>query len=932
MDRGAHFHRCDLQVHTPRDANWSGIRPTTPDERREFAERFVRHCRAEEIDAVAITDHHDFAFFDYIRAAAEAETDAAGELLPPAEQLTVFPGLELTLAVPCQAILILDANFPSERLVTVLEILSVDVTDEALPSLPSTVRLDHIHSLKQLHELLDNNSWLRGAYTVLPNVTDGGHGTLMRNGMQAKYKEMPCVGGYLDGSVAKIGQGNRTKFAGADPAWGNKPLAIFQTSDARDDTLTGIGTHSTWIKWATPTAEALRQACLAKESRISHVDPALPQMVITRLSVSNSHFMGPIELELNPQYNAIIGGRGTGKSTILEYIRWALCDEHSGDVAVDGQPSHEIRRQKLIDGTLAAIDAQVDVHFLINGIPHVVRRYARSGDAVLKVGDGEFESAHPSDIRALLPIEAYSQRQLSSVSVRIDELTRFVTAPIRPSLNDIEARVGRLAAETRTNHATLNRYRSLARSLATDAVTVASLATQATNLRNSLGGVSDEDRILVGQKSTFDHADELVRSWLRRLDQARIAASEFHSTLHRLAGEPREQSDGHSWSATADALEDAIRSVLVELGGLGERAEALVVDATTSSSAITALSAQWDAIGAKFESDYAAAKERSSAHKSKLDALADLEKRRRALQDSIDRRKDELSQIGDPVGEYVGLRDAWRNLQQERSGLIEQQCSKLTELSGGLIRASLRRGAGLAALAEKFRGAVVGSGVRTVKLDAFFSQLMNAEHPLVEWDQVLDELEGLVAKRDDPDSNITELDAPVLSRSFHLTELIKIAGKMSPEALLGLALTTPEDVPSFEYRTKDGEYIQFAVASAGQQATALLRVLLNQPGPPLVIDQPEDDLDSQVVNDVVSQIWNAKTVRQLIFSSHNANLVVNGDAELVVCCDYRAAGDQSGGRLKIEGAIDIPEVRNEITVVMEGGERAFRLRKEKYGF
>jgi len=70
----------------------------------------------------------------------------------------------------------------------------------------------------------------------------------------------------------------------------------------------------------------------------------------------------------------------------------------------------------------------------------------------------------------------------------------------------------------------------------------------------------------------------------------------------------------------------------------------------------------------------------------------------------------------------------------------------------------------------------------------------------------------------------------------------------------------------------------------------------------------------------------------LIFASHNANLVVNGDAELVICCDYRGSSDQSGGRIKVEGAIDLTEVRDEITAVMEGGEKAFRLRKEKYGF
>lgn len=145
-------------------------------------------------------------------------------------------------------------------------------------------------------------------------------------------------------------------------------------------------------------------------------------------------------------------------------------------------------------------------------------------------------------------------------------------------------------------------------------------------------------------------------------------------------------------------------------------------------------------------------------------------------------------------------------------------------------------------------------------------------------------------------------------------------------------MTRIEDHPVFEYRTRDSEYIEFSDASAGQQATALLRVLLNQGGPPLIIDQPEDDLDSRAVLEIVEQIWDAKTHRQLVFASHNANLVVNGDAELVVCCDYRVSSDHSGGKIKLEGAIDVPDVRREITTVMEGGEKAFRMRKDKYGF
>jgi hypothetical protein len=92
------------------------------------------------------------------------------------------------------------------------------------------------------------------------------------------------------------------------------------------------------------------------------------------------------------------------------------------------------------------------------------------------------------------------------------------------------------------------------------------------------------------------------------------------------------------------------------------------------------------------------------------------------------------------------------------------------------------------------------------------------------------------------------------------------------------------------------------------------------------------DVDSKLSPEIVRQIWRAKSHRQLIFASHNANFVVNGDAELVVCCDYVKAGDQTGGQIKAVGAIDNVAIRDEITAVTEGGKEAFILRMEKYGF
>lgn len=93
-DKGAHFRRTDLQVHTPRDNQWKGARPTDDAARADYAERFVTACRTKGLGAVAITDHHDLTFFRFIREAAQSETDALGEPIPEDERLIVFPGLE----------------------------------------------------------------------------------------------------------------------------------------------------------------------------------------------------------------------------------------------------------------------------------------------------------------------------------------------------------------------------------------------------------------------------------------------------------------------------------------------------------------------------------------------------------------------------------------------------------------------------------------------------------------------------------------------------------------------------------------------------------------------------------------------------------------------------------------------------------------------
>ena len=86
MDAGAHFHRCDLQVHTPRDSQWAGRHHQSDDDRREYAATFIHQCRGKGLDAVAITDHHDLTFFKYIKEAARNELDDEGNSVPENRQ------------------------------------------------------------------------------------------------------------------------------------------------------------------------------------------------------------------------------------------------------------------------------------------------------------------------------------------------------------------------------------------------------------------------------------------------------------------------------------------------------------------------------------------------------------------------------------------------------------------------------------------------------------------------------------------------------------------------------------------------------------------------------------------------------------------------------------------------------------------------------
>jgi len=116
--------------------------------------------------------------------------------------------------------------------------------------------------------------------------------------------------------------------------------------------------------------------------------------------------------------------------------------------------------------------------------------------------------------------------------------------------------------------------------------------------------------------------------------------------------------------------------------------------------------------------------------------------------------------------------------------------------------------------------------------------------------------------------------------------------------------------------------------SIGERGTALLSVILITGREPLIIDQPEDDLDHFYLYKTLTPIIKeVKKRRQLIFATHDANIVINGDAELILII---TTNDGKFGDVSLT-SIENLDNRDWVMKILEGGRDAFRKRREKYG-
>lgn len=203
--------------------------------------------------------------------------------------------------------------------------------------------------------------------------------------------------------------------------------------------------------------------------------------------------------------------------------------------------------------------------------------------------------------------------------------------------------------------------------------------------------------------------------------------------------------------------------------------------------------------------------------------------------------------------------------------------------------------------------------------------------------------DALEVLRADPDLSVRELAQRARDGAGAILERWSIPESQAAK-LAALAETTLMQIEEIVFATETTIELNLARSaeperwerlerlSKGQKATAILLLLLLESAGPPVVDQPEDDLDNTFISeDVVPSLRREKRTRQFLFATHNANIPVLADAELIV--GLSPSGEAGIGRAEVlpghVGSIDVEAVQKLVEDRLEGGHAAFELRRQK---
>ncbi|MCD6405186.1 MAG: phosphoesterase [Planctomycetes bacterium] len=877
---GARFYRCALQVN-PFDYVKRHNRETTFANEAEYNAAMVDACQRNNIEVISVTDH-------YRVRSSETLIQAARDV-----GIHVFPGFEAVTKDGVHLLCLFDPSKDLQFLSRILGDCGIHEDEAASP----TGKYDVTEFLKEA-----TDRW--GAVCVAAHVASDG-------GLLTKLSGQPRINAWtwphllacaLPGPISDAPENLRPIIENKNPEYRrDRPVAVINAQDVSSPEDFAKPGASCWIKMSNVTSEGLRQAFLDPESRIRLASDPAPEEHTEFLAVTwQGGFLDGSAIHLNENLNVLIGGRGTGKSTVVESLRYVLGLEPLGEEA---RKAHEgIIRQVLRSGTKISLLVRSyhpdKRHYLIERtIPN---------PPVVKDETGNVLNLTPADV--VPQAEVYGQHEISELTKSREKLTRLLDRFVERNTDIVKRKNNIRRQLERSRLRLLETYKEL--SLIEERLSTLP-ALEETLRRFQDAGLEDklkEQSLLVREERVLKTTEERLVPFKEFLTQLQSAIP-----IDRAFLSPKALADlpGKEVLAGADSVLEQLSKEMQDLASqMNEaigRAQAGFED----------VKSRWKERKKKVLAAYEAILR--ELQKSKVDGEEFIRLRRQI--EELRPLKERQASLQRDLKEYEterrNLLSEWEDVKAEEFRHLERAAKKVNRKLERRVLVEVSAGGNREPLVELLRNQIGGrlsEAIEILKqrvdfsLPAFAAACREGRESLSRQFKISPgQAERIAQANPDVIMQIEELELP-------------------PTTAIKLNVAAEDQPPQWE---------TLEDLSTGQKATAVLLLLLLESKAPLVVDQPEDDLDNRFISDcVVPKMREEKRRRQFIFATHNANIPVLGDAELIV--GLSAFGDAGQGRAKLSsehmGSIDTHPVCELVEEVLEGGKDAFEMRRLKYGF
>ena len=892
---GSRWWRVDLHSHSPASYDFGNEQ----DRQSPDWNQWVEAARNAGLDAIAVTDHNIATGISKLQHAADSLEDA----------LALFPGVEITASDGVHLLLLTDPDCTQQHVEDLLTKVDIPVNQRGLQTARSNL------SVEQILEKCKDETLIIGAHVNRPGGILEEHDGQQRLAV-LRHRNLAAVEvdpaerideSWLDGSKTEIG----------------RKISRVNSSDSHD--LNELGQYFTWVKMTRPNLEGLHLALLDGSASLRPSARDLPDdpnthaaLAIEGITVHKGKFIGrpsQITVTFNPWLNAIIGGRGTGKSSLIDFCRKTLRREaelDSSDRSEEGSLRNLFNRRLRVPSSrteegLLTEETCIEVVYRKDG-ERFVLSWSQDGKAppIARL-DGDEKIPEEGDIRERFPVRIYSQKQLFALAQDPNALLTVI--------DDSQAVRG--TEQKRVIEQMGDHYLSLcsqARAASTQASELPARKALLKDIRHKLevlegGGkaqVLNEYRKRRQQDETWrailEAASQGVESVGERAGELSVADLDLGGEVEN---DPAQESLRRAHEAlrrTVEDLEQGVRKSVEQaqrdIGEIdkGEDSRQWRAAVEASQFEFEEASTLLEKEGISDPNEYASLIEQAARLGREIEAL----EKERAQAEELDKEATKT------LAEYRVRR---RELSDRRKSFVE-------ETSGGTIRVEIDEYKDRKNIAEELTGIL---GIERFEDDrqALAQRIQPQQDQSWNWaglDDLVADMRRLLSG---------ELDSWP-TKDYRFERSLK---RLPPERIDRLALYLPEDSVRVSFKDRStSDWRPLTQGSPGQQTAALLAFVLGYGSEPIILDQPEDDLDNTLIYEIlVSRLRETKLNRQVIVVTHNPNIVVHGDAELVLSLE--AGGGQS--HVVCQGGLQERSVRNEICRVMEGGREAFETRFQR---